>query len=109
VLRLQVPLWNRSPRPITSVTMGLSTRASDDEHAAELSVEHVIAAGGHSTETWDFDETATRGSRVAALLTHPERLTIRPRSVVTDNEGQADTLRLVRRYGELKGQGAGNG
>jgi hypothetical protein len=100
--RLRVPVTNRSSMPIVDVALALSTRASDDEHATELSVHHLIPAQSTSAEVWQFDETESRSTHIAAMLTHPERLTLHVRRLVTDSAGQPDTLRLVRRYREIR-------
>jgi hypothetical protein len=105
VLRLRVPVTNHSVNPVTALTVALETRASDDEHATLLAVQHVIPPGASSTEVWQFDETAERGTRVAAMLTHPESLVLRVRSVVIDSAGQADTVSLLRSYRDVKGRG----
>ena len=41
------------------------------------------------------------------MLTHPERLVIHVRNAVVDSAGQADTLRLLKSYRELKKTEAG--
>jgi hypothetical protein len=103
--RLQVPLTNQAPGSINEVTLLLAARGADDEHATTLSVEHPIPAGTTSAETWEFDEAATRGTRLGALLSHPDRLTLRTRLIVLDTAGQADTVRLIRRYSEIAREG----
>jgi hypothetical protein len=104
--RLRVPLTNRSPTPITAVTLALSAHAEDD-HATVLSVEHPIAPGATAAEVWQLDEPTARSTRVAAMVGHPDRLTVRVRSVVLDSAGQADTVSLLRRYQQVLGSGAG--
>jgi hypothetical protein len=106
VYRLRVPVTNRSSDRVVGVLLGLRPRAADDDHAAALAVEHPIAPGATSTELWQFDETAAAGTRVAAMLEHPERLVLSVRSIVVDSAGQADTLRLLRTYAELHGETA---
>ena len=101
VYRLEVPLTNQAQGSISEITLVLATRGSNDDHGTELSVEHPIPAGTTSAETWEFDEAATRGTRLGALLSHPDRLTLRTRRIVFDTAGQADTVRLVRSYREI--------
>jgi hypothetical protein len=103
--RLEVAVTNQAPDSITEITLLLAARGSDDDHATSLSVEHAIPPGTTSAETWEFDEAATRGTRLAALLSHPDRLTLRTRSIVLDTAGQADTVRLIRSYREIVKEG----
>jgi hypothetical protein len=99
---LRAPLTNRSTSEITGVTLALVGRPGSS--ATLLSVDHPIAPGETSTETWQFDERESRGTHLGALLAHPDRLALQLRSVVVDTAGQADTVRLVRRYGEIRTQ-----
>jgi len=103
--RLRVPLTNRSPTPITSVTLALTTRAADEGHATVLSVPQAIQPGATAAEVWQLDEPTARNTRIAAMVTHPERLTVHVRSLVLDSAGVADTVSLVRRYREVLASG----
>lgn len=105
VYRLRVPVTNASSGAVVGFLLGLRTRATDDEHATPLEVRHTMPPGSTSTEVWQFDETAASGTRVAAMLSHPERLVVRVRSIVVDSAGQADTVRLFRSYRELRRAG----
>lgn len=102
VYSLRAPLTNRSTSQITAVTLAVVGRPGTS--ATLLSVDHPIAPGATSTETWQFDESESRGTHLGALLAHPDRLALQLRSVVVDTAGQADTVRLVRRYAELAGR-----
>jgi hypothetical protein len=102
VYRLRALLTNHSTSQIAAVTLAIVGR-SPGTPPTLLSVEHPIAPGATSTETWQFDESESRGTRLGALLAHPDRLALQLRSVVVDTAGQEDTVRLVRRYDELRG------
>jgi hypothetical protein len=105
--RLHLPLTNQSPTSIAGVTLALGTHAADDDHATVLSVQHAIPPRSNSAEVWLFDGAAVRSMHLAGMLAHPDRLTIHVRSIVLDSAGQADTVRLVREYKELRGAGTG--
>ena len=102
VYRLRALLTNHSTSQIGAVTLAIVGR-SPGTPPTLLSVEHPIPPGATSTETWQFDESESRGTRLGALLAHPDRLALQLRSVVVDTAGQEDTVRLVRRYDELRG------
>jgi len=100
VLRLRLALTNASPNAVSGLTLALTHRASDDEHAELLEAPGVIRPGATATETWAFDETAAATSRMASLLAHPDRLRIDVRRLVVDSAGVADTVRLFKSYAE---------
>ncbi len=103
--RLEVSLTNQAQASITEVSLLLGARGLDDDHGIALSVEHPIPPSTTSAETWEFDEAATRGTRLGALLTHADRLTLRTRGIVLDTAGQADTVRLIKSYREIQKDG----
>jgi hypothetical protein len=103
--RVRVPLTNRSPASIAAVTLALTGRGSDDDHATLLSVEHPIPPGATSTEIWQFDEAANRGTHLGSLLARPERLALYLRSVVVDSAGGQDTVKVLRRYEDARAEG----
>ncbi len=100
VLRLRLVLTNASPNAVSGLTLALTHRASDDEHAELLEAPAVIRPGATATETWAFDETGAARSRMASLLARPDRLRILVRRLVVDSAGAADTVQLFRTYAE---------
>ncbi len=102
VLRLRLPIRNQSANPVSGVALGLSSRASDDDHAEMLTAPAVIPAGATATETWEFDETGASTSHMAWLLAHPDRVRIRALRAVVDSAGIVDTVRLFRSYGDAR-------
>lgn len=98
---LRVPVSNRSTDSLTSVTLTLAPRGSSADHGTLLSVDHPIPPASSSAEVWDLDEATVRSTHLGSLLARPERLTLRLQSVVRDSAGQADTVRLLRRYEEI--------
>ncbi len=105
-MQLAVRLENRSTATIDALDLALSTRASDDEHAEVLHVDGPIPPGRAVMANWQFDETRRQTSHTAALLMHPDDLTMRARRVVLDSAGVADTVRLLRSYRDLRKRGA---
>jgi hypothetical protein len=100
VIRLRLAVTNASPNTVSGLTLALAHRASDDEHAELLDAPAAIRPGATATETWAFDETGAATSRVASLLTHPDRLRIHVRGLVVDSAGVADTVRIFPSYAE---------
>jgi hypothetical protein len=99
--KLQIPLTNQSAHPVMAVSMDLRTRYSRPEHALPLEVQHLIPAGGRSTEVWSFTDPSA-GTRSRTLLDHPDRLLIGLSSMVIDSAGRPDTLRPLVSYREMR-------
>jgi hypothetical protein len=99
--RLQIPLTNQSKASVMAVSMDVRTRYLRADRALPLQVQHLIPAGGKSTEVWRFtDPSAGTGSR--SLLEHPDRLMVGLESMVVDSMGRPDTLRPLQSYRELR-------
>lgn len=101
-VRLKVRIDNKSPETVTGLDVALSTRSADDDHAQVLHVDGPIPAGGAVMAEWSFDQTARGSSRTAAMLLHPDDLTMRTRRVVLDSAGVADTVQLFKSYRALR-------
>jgi hypothetical protein len=101
-VRLRMRIDNRSTETMNAIDLGLTTQASDYDHAEMLHVDGPIPAGGAVMAEWSFDETRRGSSRTAAMLSHPGDLMVRARRVVTDSAGVADTVRLYKTYRALR-------
>jgi hypothetical protein len=102
-VRLRLRIDNKSTTTLRAIDLALSTRSSDDEHAAMLHVDGPIPAGQAVMAEWSFDDARRGSSRTAFLLLHPSDLTLRARRVVMDSSGVADdTVRLFKSYRQLR-------
>jgi hypothetical protein len=99
--RLQIPLTNQSARSVMAVSMNVRARYSRPEHALPLRVQHLIPAGGKSTEVWRFTDPSA-GTSSRTLLDHPDRLLVGLESMVIDSGGRPDTLRSLVSYREMR-------